>query len=122
MTFAGLKPPLQSDDSPPCQMPNETILEEAQRLVYGDRRDSYGHPYDDYACTGEMFEAILRRLPGVVIPRGTIRPDVACLMMVAGKVSRQVHKPKRDGNVDIAGYAACAQLCAEREAGEGENT
>ena len=96
----------------------ETILEEAQRLVHGDRQAAYGHPADDYQCTGEMWEALLRRLPGVVLPPGTISPRVACVMMAVLKASREVHRPKRDNLVDLAGYAACAQMCAEREAGE----
>lgn len=94
----------------------ETILEEAQRLVYGDRQAAYGHPADDYQCTGEMWAAMLRRIPGVVIPDGAITPRIASLMMVAVKLSREVNKPKRDNRVDGAGYFACADLCAEREA------
>ena len=93
----------------------ETILEEAQRLVHGDRRAAYGHPADDYQCTGEIWEAMLRRLPGVVIPRGTITARIACLMSEAPKLSREVFQHKRDNCTDIAGYAACVQLCAERE-------
>lgn len=30
----------------------ETITEEAQRLVLGDRQDDYGHPAEDFARTG----------------------------------------------------------------------
>lgn len=38
---------------------SETILQEAQRLVHGDRQGSYGHPLDDYTRTGTMWGAIL---------------------------------------------------------------
>jgi len=102
VTFIGLKPT--------HDMTHETILEEAQRLVYGDRQASYGHPSDDYARTARMWEAILG------LPAYHIAPSIACLMMAAVKISRQVNKPKRDNLTDLAGYAACAQLCAEREA------
>lgn len=87
---------------------SETILQEAQRLVYGDRQAAYGHPYDDYSRTARMWEAILG------LPPLTIEPRIACLMMAAVKISREVNKPKRDNITDLAGYAACAQLCAER--------
>lgn len=90
-------------------MSDETILQEAQRLVYGDRQSAYGHPYDDYSRTARMWEAILG------LPAYRITPNVACLMMAAVKISRQVNKPKRDNMTDLAGYAACAQMCAERE-------
>jgi hypothetical protein len=93
----------------------ETILEEAQRLVHGDRQQDYGHPADDYRRTGAMWEAILRDMPGVTLPPGTISPRIACLMMAAVKISREVNRPKRDNLTDLAGYAACAAMCAERE-------
>ncbi len=85
-----------------------TILQEAQGLVYGDRQAAYGHPYDDYTRTARMWEAILGMQPF------TISPRIACLMMAAVKISREVNAPKRDNLVDLAGYAACAQRCTDR--------
>ena len=61
------------------------------------------------ARTARMWEAILG------LPPYRISPSVACLMMAAVKISRQCHAPKRDNMTDLAGYAACAQMCAERE-------
>lgn len=89
-------------------LPRESVLQEAQRLVYGDRQDAYGHPYDDYTRTARMWEAILGLSPYKITPR------IACLMMAAVKISREVNAPKRDNLTDLAGYAACAQMCAER--------
>lgn len=86
----------------------ESALEEAQRLVHGDRQAAYGHPIDDYTRTGRMWGAILG------IP--DIDPRICTLMMAAVKVSREVNAPKRDNRVDLAGYAECAQLIAERQA------
>ena len=91
-------------------MSDETILQEAQRLVHGDRQAAYGHPYDDYSRTARMWEAMLGLHPGRISPR------LACLMMVAVKLSREVNLPKRDNRVDGAGYFECADLCAQREA------
>lgn len=90
--------------SPPQR---ETILQEAQRLVHGDRGDSYGHPIDDYTRTGRMWGAIL----GI----GDIDPRICALMMCAMKISRESHKPKRDNRTDLAGYAECADMIAQRQ-------
>lgn len=93
----------------PIQARAETALQEAQRLVHGDRGRDYGHPIDDYTRTGRIWGAILG------VP--DIDPRIACLMMAGVKISREVNAPKRDNRVDLAGYAECAQLVAERQAG-----
>jgi hypothetical protein len=82
----------------------ETILQEAQRLVHGDRGAAYGHPIEDYTRTGRMWGAIL----------GTpdIDPRVCCLMMAAVKISRETNAPRRDNRTDLAGYAECADMVA----------
>jgi len=98
---------------------SESILEEAQRLVHGPRQGTYGHPIDDYRCTGRLWAAILDRwlkdqgvIPStVVIP--DIDPRVACLMMGAMKISREVHLHKRDNLTDLAGYTECASMIAD---------
>lgn len=93
--------------APEPPFPKETALQEAQRLVYGDRGASYGHPIDDYTRTGRMWGAILG-LPD-------IDPRLCALMMAAVKISREAHKPKRDNRVDLGGYAECADMIAERQ-------
>jgi len=95
-------------------MSKETILEEAQRLVHGDRGVQYGHPIDDYTRTGRLWGAIL----GI----HDIDPRVCCLMMSAVKISREVNKHKRDNLTDLAGYAECADMVAERQAEEATET
>ena len=88
-----------------------TILEEAQKLCYGDRNQSYGHPADDWRRTAKMMTACLEDLlrPGVEIP-----PERACLLMICVKLSREVNLHKRDNLTDISGYADCVQRIAER--------
>lgn len=89
------------------ETPQETILQEAQRLVHGNRRADYGHPADDYGRTGRMWGAILG-LPD-------IDPRLCALMMAAMKISRDVNKSKRDNRTDLAGYAECADMIAQRQ-------
>jgi hypothetical protein len=98
---------------------SETILQEAQRLAHGDRRATYGHPLDDYHCTGAIWGAVLHdwakqaAQSPVPIP---VPPELAVLCMVGVKISREVRHPKRDNRVDGCGYFECADLIhAERE-------
>lgn len=86
----------------------ETALQEAQRLVHGDRGDAYGPPWEDFARTGRMWGAILG-IPDVA-------PETVGLCMVAVKISREVNRPKRDNRVDIAGYAETVDMVAEARA------
>lgn len=84
---------------------SETILQEAQRLVHGDRQAAYGHPIDDFTRTGRMWAAIL----GLE----QVTPEQVGLCMIAVKLSRQCNKPKRDNMTDAAGYAATVQMVDE---------
>jgi len=86
-------------------MSDESILEEAQRLVHGDRGENYGHPIEDFTRTGQMWAAIL----GLE----EVTPEQVALCMIAVKISREVNRPKRDNLVDIAGYAETAAMVHE---------
>lgn len=94
-------------------MQGETILQEAQRLVHGDRGAAYGHPLDDYTRTGAMWGAILHdwaKLAAISSSPRAIPAKLAALCMVAVKISREVHLPKRDNRTDMAGYAECVDM------------
>jgi len=84
-----------------------SILQEASEAVGGPRRDDYGHPIEDFTRTGRMWAAIL----GV----DEVTPEQVALCMVAVKISREVHRPKRDNLVDIAGYAATLKMVREAQ-------
>ena len=86
---------------------SETVLQEAQRLVGGDRGKDYGHPIDDFTRTGRMWGAIL----GI----DDVPPEKVALCMVAVKMSRECNAPKRDNVVDIAGYAQTLAMVRERQ-------
>lgn len=85
----------------------ESVLEEAKRLVHGSRQEDYGHPIDDFTRTGRMWGAILG------IP--DIDPRIVALMMACVKISREVNKPKRDNRVDLAGYAETCEMVAAKQ-------
>ncbi len=73
-----------------------SVLEEAQNLVYGERNVDYGHPYDDFKRTAMIWSAVL----GCPISARQV-----ALCMIGVKISRECNAPKRDNRVDMAGYA-----------------
>ena len=77
------------------------ILTAADSLVNGKRQSDYGHPLEDFTRTAKIWTAIL----GV-----EITPEQVGLCMIGVKLSRQVHCPKADNLVDIAGYAQTVQM------------
>lgn len=86
---------------------DETILQEAQRLVHGNRGADYGHPYFDFSKTALIWQAVLG------IP---VTPEQVALCMVGVKISREVNKPKRDNLVDGAGYFETLSMVREKRA------
>jgi len=68
----------------------ESAVEEAQRLVHGDRGQAYGHPLEDFTADAAAMNAYLM------------------------KVMREAERPKRDNRVDIAGYAETLQMVHDR--------
>lgn len=76
------------------------VLEEALRLVGGDRQDSYGSPPDNFRRWRDLCRASGR--PGLA----RITSEDLAVLMILGKLARDANAPKRDNAVDIAGYAA----------------
>jgi len=80
----------------------QSILEEAQSLVHGDRNATYGFPWEDYARTVGAFKALMgdKKIADMT-------PEDGMMFMVCVKLSRQINLPKRDNLVDAAGYLEC---------------
>jgi hypothetical protein len=86
----------------------ESILQEAQRLTHGPRNVDYGHPFDDYTRTAAIVSAMLAHK----LKESITAPEMA-LVMCAVKLSRNIHSPKRDNMIDLAGYAWVSWACTE---------
>lgn len=74
-----------------------TILEEAQKVVYGDRQDDYGTVLENFNTIAKLWSGVLKV---------EVTAEQVGLCMVQVKVARQMYKPKRDNLVDGAGYFA----------------
>lgn len=87
--------------------PEETVLEEAQRLITGDRNNTYDHPLDNFARIKKGWEVIF----GI-----DITEEQVGLAMVWLKIAREAYKHKRDNLTDGAGYLGTIEMVIkERE-------
>jgi len=91
---------------------NETkvsVLKEANKIIYGDREQTYGKPSKNLDTIAKMWNAYI----GAVGERDLNAKDVACLMVLL-KTARLANQPDhRDSIVDICGYAALIERCDE---------
>jgi hypothetical protein len=88
----------------------QEVLDEARRLVCGDRASEYGPPSKSFTRIAQSMSALGFSAPG----GGSIRPHDVALLMICVKLARLVESPeKEDGWVDIAGYAACGAECTD---------
>lgn len=93
------------------------ILNEAIKLINGERNSTYGDPLDDFATTAGMWNIYVQR---IIEARGTldIKPHDVAVMMNLLKISRISWSPeKRDHWADLAGYTGCGWDCVERQDG-----
>jgi len=86
-------------------MNNTHVLEEAERIINGERLMQYGEARASFTAIAKMWSAF----KGIEISA----TDVA-MMMVLLKVARSRHAVKLDSLVDIAGYAALADQMENR--------
>lgn len=76
------------------------LLDEAKKIITGERQDAYGSPEDSFALIGSLWGAYLGR---AITPR-----EVADMMMLFKVARLKGQKPTRDTYRDIAGYAGIA--------------
>lgn len=77
-----------------------SVATEAHAAVYGDRGKDYGHPRDNFTDTARIWNALLAdKLTADITAEDVAR------CMIGVKLARDLHSPKRDNRVDIAGYA-----------------
>ena len=74
-----------------------SILEEADKLINGDRKEDYGDVRESFERIAKLWSVVL----GIEV---TSKQVNLCMMQL--KMSREIGKHKRDNLVDICGYAA----------------
>jgi hypothetical protein len=80
-------------------MEKETILQEADRIVNGQRAQDYGSVSESFSAIAVGWSSIAKT---------TITADQVALMMIWLKVCRANNNTKhKDSWLDIAGYVAC---------------
>tara|TARA_R100001460_G_scaffold43755_1_gene80099 strand:+ start:2401 stop:2760 length:360 start_codon:yes stop_codon:yes gene_type:complete len=80
-------------------MISQNILEEASKLIGGDRKDDYGDKLTNHQNIAALWSIFLQR---------NITPHDVAMCMALVKVARLIHSHKKDSYLDLAAYAAIA--------------
>lgn len=80
------------------------VLEEAKRLITGDRNKSYGSATENFTNIAKIWNVQFGHMlkDGYEFTAGQVGEA-----MISVKLARAIAQPKRDNYVDMAGYAAC---------------
>ena len=96
---------LEEQDRIDREQSGETVLHEAERIIYGDREMTYGHPSKNLWTIAKFW--------GEYLGTQLSAKDV-CVMMILLKTARlRNNQNHRDSVVDICGYAALMERCDE---------
>lgn len=87
----------------------ESVLEEAHKIIYGDREQTYGKPSKNLETIAKMWNAYLLALP----ERELNAKDVSVMMILLKAARLANQQTHRDSVVDICGYAALIERCDE---------
>lgn len=91
------------------------ILDEAQRIVSGDRDQQYGGPEDSFQRIADYWTAYLKHRRDLEWGEDLCAEDVALMMVLLKLVRLEVAPDHRDSWVDGAGYFACGAEIALRD-------
>ena len=88
---------------------NQSILDHAHNIIYGDREKTYGHPATNLERIAEFWNVYI----GEALTQKLTADDV-CYMMILLKVARLRNDPNHiDSLIDLAGYAALVERIHE---------
>jgi hypothetical protein len=103
---------LNSEDFNGGEEDTELPHREAERLVLGDRQQSYGHPIDNFTANAHMWSGTLYYK---LKPNQVITPEDVALMMLQVKVAREINRKKRDNITDSHGYLMTYQMVLDEK-------
>ena len=84
-----------------------TVLEEAAKIIWGERRDTYGPAENSFERIARGWSVILGQ---------ELTAEQVALCMIWLKIARELVVPKRDNLVDICGYAALLEVIHNEKA------
>ena len=83
---------------------NESILQEADRLVSSDRQSQYGSPKSNFTHIAKIASSIIGK---------ELTAEDCAFVLLATKLARLKFKKKRDSITDAAGYLKVLYLIEE---------
>jgi hypothetical protein len=89
------------------------ILQEADKITKGDRREEYGSVDESFTRIAKLWSVVLD------IP---VTPEQVGLCMIGLKIARALNGMDHDSLVDIAGYARCIEMLNEKASPDAEPT
>lgn len=85
----------------------DNILEAANKIIYGDRENTYGDPGKNLRNIANLWEMYLHGTGALKDDCAGISAEDVALMMVLLKIARLMNSPShKDSLIDICGYAA----------------
>jgi hypothetical protein len=87
----------------------ETVLQEAERLVGGERQVAYGHPRDNFTCIAGMLSALFARK----LRAPFVAEDVPLIFFCVKAARLETTPGHRESLVDMAGYARAYERLGE---------
>lgn len=82
----------------------QTVFAEAEAIINGPRRSSYGDVQESFGRVANVWSAVLR------VP---VTAEQVAMCMVGLKLCREANKHNRDNIVDVMGYAGLLQQLHE---------
>jgi hypothetical protein len=84
----------------PYKPHTDNILQQAEKLIYGDRQKAYGSVSTNFTNIAKGWAVILG---------SEVSAEQVGLCMAWLKIARQVNKPNIDNLIDAAGYIGCVE-------------
>jgi len=94
-------------------MKTKEYLEEAARIVTGQRQFDYGNKYENHKNISDLWSAYLDK---------EVSPHDVAICMLLVKVARLKHRKTKDCYLDMAGYAAIAGEITDKEKDDTDTT
>jgi len=95
--------------------PNDSILDKAHDVIYGDREKTYGSPDQNLQLIADFWNSYLARKDN---GQTLLTPYDICHMMALLKIARLRHSlTHKDSLIDLCGYAALVERVEDYKKG-----